>query len=79
VTRVPLPARSPNLNAYAERWVRSVKDECLLNLIVFGEGALRHALQEYVEHYQRERPHQSKGNVVLVPTPDHGQPRNGPV
>jgi putative transposase len=79
VKQVPLPARSPNLNAYAERWVRSVKDECLSNLILFGEGALRHALQEYVEHYQRERPHQSKGNVVLVPTADHGQPRNGPV
>jgi putative transposase len=79
VKRVPLPARSPNLNAYAERWVRSVKEECLSNLILFGEGALRHALQEYVEHYQRERPHQGKNNVVLMPAADHGQQRDGPV
>ena len=79
VTRVPLPARSPNLNAYAERWVRSVKDECLSNLILFGEGALRHALQEYVEHYQRERPHQGKNNVLLIPAADDGQLRDGPV
>jgi putative transposase len=46
VTRVPLPARSPKLNAYAERWVRSVKDEALSRLNLFGEGALRHALKD---------------------------------
>jgi putative transposase len=51
VERVVLPPRSPNLNAYAERWVRSVKEECLSRLILFGEASLRHALQEYVEHY----------------------------
>ena len=67
VTRVPLPPRSPNLNAYAERWVRSVKDEVLSRLILFGERALRHALKEYVTHYHQERPHQSKGNVILIP------------
>ena len=44
VTRVPLPPRSPNLNAYAERWVRSVKEECLSRMILFGEASLRHAL-----------------------------------
>jgi putative transposase len=55
VMRVPLPPRSPNLNAYAERWVRSVKEECLSRLILFGEASLRHALQEYVEHYHAER------------------------
>jgi hypothetical protein len=46
VTRVPLPPRSPNLNAYAERWVRSVKEECLSRLIRFGEASLRHALTQ---------------------------------
>jgi transposase InsO family protein len=56
--RVPLPARSPNLNAYAERWVRSVKDEALSRLMLFGEDALRHALKEYVDAYHHERPHQ---------------------
>ena len=46
VTRVPLPPRLPNLNAYAERWVRSVKKECLSRLIRFGEASLRHALTQ---------------------------------
>ena len=45
VKTMPLPARSPNLNAYAERWVRSVKQECLSKLILFGERPLRRALQ----------------------------------
>jgi putative transposase len=67
--RVPLPARSPNLNAYAERWVRSVKDEALSRLILVGESCLRHVLTEYVAHYHEERPHQGKGNVVLLPLP----------
>jgi transposase InsO family protein len=44
-----LPARSPNLNAYAERWVRSVKEECLSKVILFGERSLRRALSEYVD------------------------------
>ncbi len=43
-----LPAQSPNLNAYAERWVKSVKDECLSKLIFFGEASLRHALRNYL-------------------------------
>jgi transposase InsO family protein len=68
VTCVPLPARSPNLNVYAERWVRSVKEEGLSQLILFGERSLRYALTEYVRHFHQDRPHQGKGNVVLVPT-----------
>jgi putative transposase len=53
-----LPARNPNLNAYAERWVRSVKEECLCKVILFGERSLRRALSEYVEHFHAERNHQ---------------------
>jgi putative transposase len=68
ITRVPLPPRSPNLNAYAERWVRSVKEECLSRMILFGEASLRHALTQYVEHFHHERNHQGKGNVLLFPT-----------
>jgi putative transposase len=68
VTRVPLPARSPNLNAYAKRWVRSVKEEALSQLILFGERSLRYALIEYITHFHQERPHQGKDNVVLMPT-----------
>src|SRR5260221_10266796 len=62
-----LPACSPNLNAYAERWVRSVKEECLCKVILFGERSLRRALSEYVEHFHAERNHQGKSNVLLFP------------
>ena len=68
VKTLPLPARSPNLNAFAERWVKSVKDDCLSKLILFGEASLRRALREYVAHYHVERNHQGKGNVLLFPT-----------
>src|SRR5207237_499416 len=67
VTQVTLPPRSPNLNAYAERWVRSVKKEYLSRLILFGEASLRHALTQYVEHFHHEQNHQDKGNVLLFP------------
>ena len=64
-----LPARSPNLNPYAERWVRSVKEECLSRLILLGEGSLRRALQHYVSHFHEERNHQGKQNRLLFPAP----------
>lgn len=79
VQRVPLPPRSPDLNAYAERWVRSVKEEALSRLILFGERSLRHALTQYDMHYHTERPHQGLGNVVLLPAVSDSQRRNGPV
>jgi hypothetical protein len=66
-----LPTRSPNLNAYAERWVRSVKEECLSKVALFGERSLRRALSEYVEHYHAERNHQGKGNILLFPRGTH--------
>jgi putative transposase len=73
-----LPARSPNLNAYAERWVRSVKEECLSKVILFGERSLRRALSEYVEHFHAERNHQGRGNVLLFPRGTNIR-RDGPV
>jgi transposase InsO family protein len=79
VTRVPLPPRSPNLNAYAERWVRSVKEECLSRLILFGEASLWHALHEYMAHYHHERNHQGKGNVLLFPASKADERRTGPM
>lgn len=79
VTRVPLPPRSPNLNAYAERWVRSVKEECLSRLILFGEASLRHALTQYVAHFHHERNHQGRGNVLLFPTGNQDTERAGPL
>src|SRR5256712_1097076 len=69
IERIPLPVRSPNLNAYAERWVRSVKDEALSRMMLFGESSLRHVLKEYVDHYHHERNHQGKGNTLLFPSP----------
>ena len=79
VERVVLPPRSPNLNAYAERWVRSVKEECLAWLILFGERALWQALNEYVEHSHHERNHQSKGNVLLFPAVSQDMECVGPI
>ena len=71
VEPLALPARSPNLNAYAERWVRSVKEECLYKVILFGERSLRRALSKYVDHYHEERNPPRKGNVLLFPRNRH--------
>src|ERR1700704_4379960 len=73
-----LPASSPNLNAYAERWVRAVKEECLSKGILFGERSLRRALSNFVDHFHAERNHQGKGNVLLFPRVTDRQ-REGPV
>ena len=78
VEPLALPARSPNLNAYAERWVRSVKEECLSKVILFGERSLRRALSNYLDHFHGERNHQGKGNVLLFPRVNDRQ-REGPV
>jgi len=68
VKPIRLPPRSPNLNAYAERFVRSIKEECLSNLILLGEHSLMNALKEYTDHYHEERNHQGKNNGLLVPS-----------
>ena len=68
VQPIKLPARSTNLNAFAERWVRSVKEEALSKLILLGEASLRRAISEYLAHFHGERNHQGKGNVLLFPT-----------
>ena len=64
-----LPPRSPNLNAFAERWVRSVKEECLSHLILFGESSLRKALTQFQEHYHQARNHQGKEQRSALPRP----------
>ena len=64
---VRLPPRSPNLNAYAERFVRTIKESCLDRLILVGEDSLRRAVGEFIEHYHRERNHQGLGNQLIVP------------
>src|SRR4029450_1547765 len=79
VKRLPLPPRSPWLNAFAERWVKSVKDEALSRMILFGETSLCHVLDEYVEHYHTERPHQGKDNVIPFPVPRPEGAADGPI
>ena len=66
IKTIRLPPYSPNLNAYAERWVRSIKEDCLNHIVLLGEGSLRHAVSEYVEFYNHERPHQGLGNEIVV-------------
>ena len=59
---VKLPPRAPNLNAYAERFVRTIKEGCLDQMIFFGAGSLRQAIHEFVIHYHQERNHQGLEN-----------------
>jgi transposase InsO family protein len=63
------PERAPNANAYAERFVRSIKEECLDRMIPLGERHFRHALTEFVEHYHRERNHQGLDNRLIADPP----------
>jgi transposase InsO family protein len=69
VEPIVLPPRSPNLNAYGERFVRSIKEEALSQMIVIGEAALRSAIQLYLIHDHHERNHQGLGNQLIVPEP----------
>jgi len=62
---IRLPPQSPNLNAYAERFVRSIKYECLDRMIFIGQASLRRAVAEYANHYHRERNHQGLGNKLI--------------
>jgi transposase InsO family protein len=64
---IRLPPRSPNLNAYAERFVRSINEECLTRIVPVGQGMARRALNEYLAHYHAERNHQGIGNRLISP------------
>jgi transposase InsO family protein len=78
VKAVRLPAASPNLNAFAERFVLSIKSECLDRIVPLGETHLRHAVSEFAAHYHGERPHQGLGNNLIAPTIAHAA-GTGPV
>ena len=69
VESLRLPPKSPNLNAFAERFVLSIKSECLNRIILFSEAQLRYAIREYVAHYHLERNHQGLGNKLLNDKP----------
>jgi Integrase core domain len=70
---VRLPPRSPNLNAFIERFFRSLKSECLDRMIFFGERSLRDAVRSFLEHYHRERNHQGLGNLLIEPDTSVGR------
>jgi hypothetical protein len=65
---VLLPPKSPNLNAYMERWFRSLKSECLDRMIFFGQRSLERAVTNFVQHYHAERNHQGLGNQLIDPS-----------
>ena len=73
VESVRLPPRSPNLTPHIERFMRSIKEECLLQMIFFGEKMLRTAIRQFLEHYHAERNHQGLGNQLIDPGEEVGQ------
>jgi transposase InsO family protein len=70
---VRLPPRSPNLTPHIERFMRSVKEECLQRMIFFGEKSLRRATTSYLLHYHEERNHQGLGNAIVDPGDEIGR------
>ena len=74
---VRLPARSPDLNSYAERWIRSVRSECLSRVIPLGERHLRTRISEYLIHFHQERNHQGRGNRRIEPLTANGNSGEG--
>src|SRR5204862_6661508 len=66
IESIKLPPRSPNLNAYAERFVRTIKESCLEQMFFFGEDSLRNAIREFLDHYHMERNHQGLDNCLIV-------------
>ena len=75
-----LPAKSPNLNSHVERFVKSIKYECLNHLVLFGEKHLRYVIKEYLNHYLEERFHQGlDGQLVRAPTATEKANNSGPI
>ncbi len=66
VKSVKLAPRSPNLNAHAKRFVRSIKESCLERIILFGEASLRTSIHNFIAHYHTERNHQGLGNRLII-------------
>lgn len=73
-----LPYRSPQLNAFAERWIRSVRYECLQHFVILGRRHLDHLVGQFVRCYHNERPHQGIGNRLLI-QPSRPPPDRGPI
>ncbi|MCB8978735.1 MAG: transposase [Ardenticatenaceae bacterium] len=74
---IPTPLRAPNANAYAERWVRTVREECLDHILIINETHLQRVLTEYIGYYERARPHQ--GLNQQIPVPRQSLAASGPI
>lgn len=77
---VPSPAKSPNTQAFVERFIGSIRSECLNHFLFFGTRHLDSVIRAWLEHYHGERPHQGVGNELLVKRSDgtKSSPRNAP-
>jgi putative transposase len=73
IAAVRLPARSPNLSPHIERFMKSIKEECLLRMIFFGQRSLENAVGQYLLHYHGERNHQALANKIIEPAPEVGR------
>src|SRR5439155_26790691 len=71
VDPILLPPRSPNLNAHCERFIRSIKEEALAQMVMLGERSLSYAIQQYLAHYHHERNHQGLDNHLIAPEPEY--------
>ena len=67
---VTIPYRAPRANAFAERWVRSVRGECLDRILIVNERHLHRVLKEYIEYYNQARPHQGIGQQIPISGPE---------
>ncbi|MFC1610630.1 integrase core domain-containing protein [Myxococcota bacterium] len=74
-----LPARSPDLNPHAERFVKSIKYECLNHFVFFGERHLRYVIKEYMAHYLEERFHQGLDGQLIRPPKDADDEATGSI
>ncbi len=79
VTCVKIPPRSPNCNPHAERFVKTIKYECLRHFAFFGQRHLRYVISEYMAHYHHERFHQGIGGSLIEPIASNGNAANGEI
>jgi putative transposase len=77
VDAIPTPCRAPNANAFAERWIRSAREECLDKLLIINQAHLRRVMREYMAFFNMARPHQGPEQQTPVPRITHGN--TGPV
>jgi putative transposase len=76
---VKIPPRSPNCNAFAERFVKTIKYECLRHFVFFGQRHLRYVISEYMDHYHAERFHQGISSTLIKPTAVNDNAANGEI